>query len=162
MSGTVLTAFHVLICFLKWLILYWGSVDYRCGDSFRCPAEWLGDADTRIGSFSNSFPVLLITEYWAEFPELPSRSLRVLHVKHSRVSMSIPDSLTVPSPILPSGDHQVITECWAEFPGLDSGSLLVLHSFFFFFFNLAARHVGSYAPTTKDRTPITCIGNVES
>ena len=31
---------------------------------------------------------------------LDSRSLLVLHVKHSSVSMSIPDSLTIPSPIL--------------------------------------------------------------
>ena len=31
---------------------------------------------------------------------LSSRSLLVLHVKHSSVSMSIPDSLTIPSPIL--------------------------------------------------------------
>ena len=33
---------------------------------------------------------------------LDSRSLLVLHVKHSSVSMSIPDSLTIPSPILPA------------------------------------------------------------
>ena len=31
---------------------------------------------------------------------LSSRSLLVLHVKHSSVSMSIPDSLAIPSPIL--------------------------------------------------------------
>ena len=66
------------------------------------------------------------TWHWAEFPELSSRPLLVLRVKHSSMSMSIPDSLTIPSPILPSGDHQVITECWAEFPVLCSRSLLVL------------------------------------
>ena len=30
----------------------------------------------------------------------------------------LPNSLTIPSPILPLGDHQVITEYWAEFAGL--------------------------------------------
>ena len=66
------------------------------------------------------------TRHWAEFPVMSSRSLLVLRVKYSRVSMSIPDSLTIPSPILPPGDHKVITEYWAEFPVLDSRSLLVL------------------------------------
>ena len=41
---------------------------------------------------------------------LSSRSLLLLHVKDSSVSMSIPDSLTIPSPILPPGDHKVITD----------------------------------------------------
>ena len=35
---------------------------------------------------------------------LDSRSLLVLHVKYSSVPMSIPNSLTIPSPILPPGD----------------------------------------------------------
>ena len=65
--------------------------------------------------------------HWAELPVLDSRSLLVLHVKHSSVSMSIPNSLTIPFPILPPGNHKVITEYWAESPVLDSRSLLVLH-----------------------------------
>ena len=75
----------------------------------------------------NSPPIPAATWHWAEFPGLSSRPLLVLHVKHSCVSMSIPDSLTIPSPILPPGDHQVITEYWADFPGLDNRSLLILH-----------------------------------
>ena len=46
----------------------------------------------------------------AESPVLSSRSLLVLRVKHSSVSVSIPDSLTIPSPVLPPGNDQVITE----------------------------------------------------
>ena len=40
----------------------------------------------------------VITEYWAEFSVLSSRSLLVLHVKYSSVSMSIPNSLKIPFP----------------------------------------------------------------
>ena len=75
----------------------------------------------------SSPPSQAATWHWAEFPVLDSRSSLVLHVKHSSVSMSIPNSLTIPSPILPPGDHKVITEDWAEFPVLSSRSLLVLH-----------------------------------
>ena len=48
---------------------------------------------------------------------LDRRSLLVLHVKYSSVSMSIPNSLTIPSPILPPGNHQVITEDFGEGDG---------------------------------------------
>ena len=34
----------------------------------------------------------------------------VSHFKYGSVSMSIPDSLAIPSPILPPGDRKVITE----------------------------------------------------
>ena len=49
----------------------------------------------------NSPPTQAATWHWAEFPVLPSRSLLVLHVKYSSVSMSIPDSLTIHSPSFP-------------------------------------------------------------
>ena len=41
------------------------------------------------------------TEHWAEFPVLYSRSLLVIHFRYSRVYMSIPNPLTISSPILP-------------------------------------------------------------
>ena len=97
------------------------------GYSFRWIVEGLSRTCMCIHSPPNSPPILAATWPWAEFPVLPSRALLVLHVKHSRVSMSIPDSLTIPSPTLPPGDHQVITECWTESPVLDSRSLLVIH-----------------------------------
>ena len=82
---------------------------------------------TCIHSPPNSPPIQAATWHWAEFPVLSSRSLLVLHVKYSSVSMSIPNSMTIPSPILAPGNHEVITEYWAESPVLDSRSLLVLH-----------------------------------
>ena len=102
----------------SWLTMLW---------YFQGAAKALSHPYTCIHSPPNSPPIPAATWHWAEFPVLASRSLMVLHVKYSNVSMCIPDSLTLPSPILPPGDHQVITECWAEFPGLDSRSLLVLH-----------------------------------
>ena len=50
--------------------------------------------------------------------DFPKNETVVSHVKHSSVSMSIPDSLTIPSPILLPGDHKLITEYLAEFPVL--------------------------------------------
>ena len=83
---------------------------------------------TYMDPFSpNSPPIHAATWHGAEFPVLSSRSLLVLHVKYSSVSISILNSLTIPFPILPPGDHKVITEYWAEFPVLSSRSLLVLH-----------------------------------
>ena len=38
------------------------------------------------------------------------RFLLAFCFKYSSVSMSIPNSLTIPSPILPPGNHKVITE----------------------------------------------------
>ena len=84
-------------------------------------------AYTGFHSPPNSSPIQAAIWHWAELPVLCSRSLLVLHDKYSRLSMSIPDYLTIPSPTLPPGNHKAITEYWADFPVLDSRSLLVLH-----------------------------------
>ena len=60
-------------------------------------------------SKSNSVVFSIFTKLW------------ISHVKHSSVSMSITNHLTIPSPILPPGDHKVITEHWAELPVLYTG-----------------------------------------
>ena len=44
---------------------------------------------TCVYSFSNSFPISVITEYWAEFPVLYSRSLLVMYFIDSSVCMLI-------------------------------------------------------------------------
>ena len=64
---------------------------------------------------SNSVVFSIFTKLW------------ISHVKYSSVSMSITNHLTIPSSILPPGNHKVITEHWAELPVLSSRSLLVLH-----------------------------------
>ena len=53
---------------------------------------------TYIPSPPDSPPIPATAWHWAEFPELCSRSLLVLHVKYSHVSTSIPNHLTIPSP----------------------------------------------------------------
>ena len=45
-----------------------------------------------IYSFSNSFPLWVITQYWVEFPVLYSRSLLVICFLHSSAYMLIPNS----------------------------------------------------------------------
>ena len=39
---------------------------------------------TYIYSFSNSFPILVIAEYWADFPGLKSRSLFIIYFKYKK------------------------------------------------------------------------------
>ena len=47
-------------------ILCWSMVDLYCV-SFRCTAKWISYTYTYICSFSDSFPILVITEYWRLF-----------------------------------------------------------------------------------------------
>ena len=62
-----------------------------------------------IYSFSDSFPIEVITEYWVEFPMLYSRSLLVIYFIYSSVYILIPNSQFIPtSPPLTS------TEFWIE------------------------------------------------
>ena len=49
-------------------------------------------------------------KHWAEFPMLYSRTLLVIHFKYSSVYMSIPDSLTNPSPTSPPDNHKFINK----------------------------------------------------
>ena len=50
-------------------------VDLQWGVSFRCTAKWFSWAYTYIYSFSDSFPIQVIAECWAEFPIQYSRFL---------------------------------------------------------------------------------------
>ena len=45
-------------------------------------AEWFSYTSTHIHSFSDSFPIEVITEYWVDFPVLYSRSLSANHPFH--------------------------------------------------------------------------------
>ena len=57
------------------------TVDLRCCVSFRCTAQWI-----YIYSFSDSFPLEVITKYWGQFPVLCSRSLLVIYFIYSSVA----------------------------------------------------------------------------
>ena len=108
---------HKNLHFFKLLHLYSG---YRQSTMF-----WLLKVDRLRDSAThthvsmcplNSPPIQAVTWRWAEFPVMDRRSLLVLHGKYSRVSMSIPDSLTIPSPINPQGKHKsVLWVLWVCF-----------------------------------------------
>ena len=74
-------------------ILYWSIVDLKCCVSFRYTAKWFSYTYTYIHSFSDSFPIEVITEYWVEFPVLYSRSLLIICFIYSSIYMLIPNSL---------------------------------------------------------------------
>ena len=91
-------------------ILYWCMVDLQCCVSFRCTAKWFSYAYTYIHSFSISFPVQVITEYWVAFPVLCSRSLLIIYVIYSSVYMLIPNLIYPSSPPFPFGNHKFVFE----------------------------------------------------
>ena len=66
--------------------------------SFRWTAKGLSHTYTCIRSPLNSPSVQAATWHWPEVLVLYRRSLLLIHFKHSRVYMSIPNSLTIPSP----------------------------------------------------------------
>ena len=84
-------------------------------DSFRRTAKGLSHTYTGIPSPPDSPPTQAATCHGPEFPVLDSRSLLVLHVKYSCVSRSIPNSLTIPSPILLPINHKLILSLWVCF-----------------------------------------------
>ena len=48
--------------------LYWTIVDLYCCVNFRYAAKWISYIYASIHSFSYSFPVQAITEYWVDLP----------------------------------------------------------------------------------------------
>ena len=75
--------FFELFYFIEIFISYWNIVDLQCYVSFRCAAKWFSYTYTCIYSFSNSFPIEVITEYWVEFPVIYSRTLLVIYFIYS-------------------------------------------------------------------------------
>ena len=59
---------------------------------------------------SNSHPIQPATQHWAEFHVLSSRSLLVHCFKYSSVYLLIPNSLTIPSPILPQATIRLFSK----------------------------------------------------
>ena len=75
-------------------------VDLQCCVSFTCVAKWFSYAYIHIPSFSDTFPIQVITEYWVEFPVLYPRSLFAIYFIYSCVYMLIPNSWFVSHPHL--------------------------------------------------------------
>ena len=70
---------------------YWSKVDLQCYVSFSCTAKLFSYTYTYIPSFSDYLPVSLqsqiITEYWVEFPGLYNRSLLIIFLFHSLLTL---------------------------------------------------------------------------
>ena len=70
---------------------YWNIVDWQCCVHFCCVAKWFHYTCTHIHSFSDSFPIEVITEYWVELPVLCSRSPLTIHSICNSAHMPIPN-----------------------------------------------------------------------
>lgn len=60
-----------------------------------CVACWFSYTYISTYSFSDSFPIYVITEYWGEFPVLSSRSLLPVYFIRSSLCMLIPSSWSI-------------------------------------------------------------------
>ena len=69
-------------------ILCWSIVYLQCYISFRYTVKWF--SYTYIYSFSDSCPILVVTEYWVEFPVLYSRSLLSIYTATAKPLQSCP------------------------------------------------------------------------
>ena len=71
--------------------LNWFTMIYNV--CFRYTAKWFSYMYTYVYSFSGSFLIRVITEYWADFPVLYSRSLLVIYLIYRSMYMLMPSSL---------------------------------------------------------------------
>ena len=83
---------HLSVCLFaynyflfKICILCWSVVDLQCYISFRYITTFFHYTDTYNHSFSDFFPIQIITEYWIEFPVLYSTSLLIIYFTYSSV-----------------------------------------------------------------------------
>ena len=73
----------------------------QCCVSSTCTAKWLNYTYTYIHSFPDFFPMMVITEYWVEFPVLYNRSLLSLLYIVVCICQSQTPNLSCPSPLSP-------------------------------------------------------------
>ena len=57
----------------NWIINAFDN-NLKCCNNVCCTTKWFSFTHVYIHSFSDAFPTCVITEYWAEFPVLHSRS----------------------------------------------------------------------------------------
>ena len=95
-------------CWILWwyyffVLFSWSKSDLQCCVSFRCITKWLGYTYTCIPSFSDSFLIQFITEYWVEFSLLYSRSFLVISSIYSWY-VDFPGGTMVKNPPASGGD----------------------------------------------------------
>ena len=74
------------------ILSFWSIVDKPWCVSYRYTARWFSNTHTSIHSFSNCFPIPVITEYRAKLPMLYNRSWLAICFKYNSVYMSISSS----------------------------------------------------------------------
>ena len=79
----------------------WSIVDFQTCVTLRCTAKSIRYKYTYIHFFSNYFPMYVITQYWAGYLVLYSRSLLPVHFIYSSAHMSIPTLWFIPLPVSP-------------------------------------------------------------
>ena len=77
-------------------------VELQCCASFCCTAKWFSYTYTYIYSFSDCFPISVITEYWVRFLVLYSRSLLIIYLLYSSICM-LQKRQWQPTPVLLPG-----------------------------------------------------------
>ena len=82
----------------KLFIFYWGVASWQSCNNFRWTAKGLSHPNTCTYSSPNAPPFPAATEHWPELHVPYSMPLFIIPLKYSGVYMSIPNSLTIPSP----------------------------------------------------------------
>ena len=84
-------------------------VNLQCHVSYRCTTKWFSYTYTCIYSFSNYFPIQVVTEFWAEFPVLYCKSLFcfTLYVVVCLCQSQTP-SLSLPPLLFPLGKYKIL------------------------------------------------------
>ena len=86
---------------------WWGQRGLSCCSPWGCKESDMTGQHSNI-FFQILFTFWLITEYWAEFPVLYSRSLLIVYFKYSSMEMSVPNSQSIPIPPFLPGNHTFI------------------------------------------------------
>ena len=99
-SSMLCIYYESLILFLDFFFHFkkfaWSIVGLQCCNSFRCALKWFSYTYTYIHSFSDSFLLQAVTEYWVEFSVLYNTSLLVVCLTYSSVCMFITISQFIP------------------------------------------------------------------
>ena len=97
------------------LIFDWCIVTLQCCIFFRYTAKRFSYMYTHIHSFSDSFPILVITEYWIGFTMVYSRYFLAIYFIYSSSYMLIPTSWFIPPLTFPLWYHKLVLESVSVF-----------------------------------------------
>jgi len=122
-------------------------VDWHCCVSFRCAAKWFSYTYTCIYSFSNSFPIEVITEYWVEFPVIYSRTLLVIYFIYSGEGNGTPLQYSCLENPMDGGAW------WAAVHGVAEGRTRLTDFTFTFHFHALEKEMATHSSVLVWRIP---------